>query len=150
MGTYIDADKLKTALTTRTYEQLFVLDPTAETADIDTDAVDQVIRRAEAQVNSYLLGFYTYPLDPATDALIEDACLMYACAYAFMRNPEYVRTYGEVGKVQTYIEAKEMMLRIQAAKQRLPDVAQVSKPKNLGGIVSPTGPILIGNCPGDF
>lgn len=148
MGTYIDAAKLRTALTPRTYTELFILDPEAET--IDTDAVAQVIRRAEAQVNSYLLGFYTYPLDPATDALIEDACLMFAQALAMMRNPEYVRTYGEVGKVQMYIEAKEMMLRIQAAKQRLPEVSQVAKPKNLGGIVSPTGTIMIGNDPGDF
>ncbi len=150
MGTYIDADKLKLALTTRTYEQLFVLDPTAEPAEIDTDAVAQVIRRAEGQVNSYLLGVYTYPLDPATDALIEDACLMFAVPMAMMRNPEYVRTYGEVGKVQMYIEAKEMMLRIQAAKQRLPDVAQVSLPLNVGGVVSPTGTILVGNGPSDF
>ena len=148
MGTYIDATKLETALTARTYQELFALGPTTNV--IDTDAVAQVIRRAEGQVNSYLLGVYTYPLDPATDSLLEDACLLFATSYAFMRNPEYVRTYGEVGKVQQYQEAKELMLRIQAAKQRLPEVSQVSKPKNIGGVVAPTGTIMIGNCSGDF
>ena len=37
------------------------------------------------------LGFYTYPLDPATDGFIEHAALLFAVAMAFMRRPEYVR-----------------------------------------------------------
>ena len=147
MGTYIDAGELETALTPSKYIELFA---PPETNVVDAAAVAQVIRRAEALVNSYLLGFYTYPLDPATDALIEHAALLFATALAFMRHQEYVRTYGEVGKVSQYQEAHAMMMRIQAAKQRLPDVAQASPPKNLGGVVSAPGPVLIGNCPGDF
>jgi len=148
VGTYIDAGGLETALTPTTYVEIFADNPTTST--INTDAVDQVIRRAEALVNSYLLGFYTYPLDPATDGLIEHAALLFAVAMAFMRRPEYVRTYGEIAKVSQYQEAQAMMMRIQAAKQRLPDVAQVSPPKNLGGVVSATGTILVGNGPSDF
>lgn len=147
MGTYIDAGELETALGPQTYVELFA---PPETNTVSTAAVDQVIRRAEALVNSYLLGFYTYPLDPATDALIEHAALLFAIALSYMRHPEYVRTYGEVGKVTQYQEAHAMMMRIQAAKQRLPDVAQVSPPKNLGGVVQPTGTILVGNCRSDF
>jgi phage gp36-like protein len=147
VGTYIDAGELETALKPQTYVELFA---PPETNVVDATAVAQVIRRAEALVNSYLLGFYTYPLDPATDALIEHAALLFAIALSYMRHPEYVRTYGEVGKVTQYQEAHAMMMRIQAAKQRLPDVSPVSPPKNLGGVVAPTGTVLIGNCPGDF
>lgn len=146
MGIYIDAAALQTALTPRTYIEIFAPDPQTDT--IDATAVAQVIDRAEGLVDSYLLGFYTYPLDPATDRLIRHAALLFATALSFMRHPEYVRTYGEVAKVSQYQEADALMRRVQAAKQRLPD--QVTKPKNLGGVVSNPGPILIGNDPGDF
>jgi phage gp36-like protein len=147
VGTYIDAGELQTALGPDKYIELFA---PPETNVVNATAIAQVIRRAEALVDSYLLGFYTYPLDPATDGLIEHAALLFAVALSYMRHPEYVRTYGEVGKVSQYQEAHAMMMRIQAAKQRLPDVAQVSPPKNLGGVVSATGTVLIGNCSGDF
>jgi hypothetical protein len=148
MGTYINAADLETALTPTTYVELFADDPTTNT--INTAAVDQVILRAEALLNSYLLGFYTFPLDPATDGLIIHATLMYAQAFAYMRRPEYVRSYGEVGKVSQYQEAEKTMVNIQRALQRLPQVSQVSPPKNIGGVVSNTGTIMIGNHPGDF
>lgn len=141
MGTYIDAGDLETALTPTTYVEIFADDPTTST--INSAAVAQVIDRAEGLTDSYLLGFYSYPLDPATDRLIRHATLLFAVAISFMRRPEYVRTYGEVGKVSQYQEAHQMMMRIQAAKQRLPDVAQVSPPKNLGGVVSTYSPPLI-------
>jgi len=147
VGTYIDAGALETALSPQTYIELFA---PPETNIVDAAAVAQVIRRAEALVNSYILGFYTYPLDPAADALIEHATLLFAVALSYMRRPEYVRTYGEIGKVTQYQEAHLMMMRVQAAKQRLPEVSQVSPPKNIGGVVSATGTILIGNHPSDF
>lgn len=148
MGTYIDAGELETALTPQTYIELFADDPTTNT--INTSAVAQVIDEAEGLVDSYILGFYTFPLDPATDRLIKHAALLFAKALSYMRRPEYVRTYGEVAKVSQYQTAHSMMMRVQAAKQRLPDVAQVTPPKNLGGIVQPTGTILVGNGPSDF
>lgn len=148
MGTYIDAGALETALSQTTYEELFIDDPTTST--VNTSAVNDIIDRAEGLVDSYLLGFYTYPLDPPTDRLIRHAALLFAVALSFMRRPEYVRTYGEVGKVSQYQEAHAMMMRIQAAKQRLPDVAVNNPPKNLGGVVAPVGPILVGNYPSDF
>jgi phage gp36-like protein len=147
VGTYIDAGELETALGRDKYIELFA---PPETDVPDAVAVAQVIDRAEGLTDSYLLGFYTYPLDPATDRLIRHATLLFAVALSYMRHPEYVRTYGEVGKVTQYQEADKVMMRIQAAKQRLPDVAQVSPPKNLGGVVAPTGTVLIGNCSGDF
>jgi len=147
VGTYIDAGALQTALSPQTYIELFA---PPETNTVDAAAVSQVIDRAEGLTDSYLLGFYTYPLDPATDRLIRHATLLFATAMAYMRRPEYVRTYGEIGKVTQYQEAHAMMMRIQAAKQRLPEVSQVSPPKNIGGVVSATGTILIGNHPSDF
>lgn len=148
MGTYIDATALETALTPATYLELFCDTPNSST--VNTTAVNQVIDRAEGLVDSYLLGFYSYPLDPATDRLIVSAALMFAQALAFMRHPEYVRTYGEVGRVELYKEAHAMMLRIQAAKQRLPDVGQVQTPKNVGAIYTTPGPVLIVGGSGDF
>lgn len=147
MGTYIDAGALETALSPQTYIELFA---PPETNTVDAAAVAQVIDRAEGLTDSYLLGFYTYPLDPATDRLIRHATLLFATAMAYMRRPEYVRTYGEIGKVTQYQEAHAMMMRIQAAKQRLPEVSQVSPPKNIGGVVSATGTILVGNGYSDF
>jgi hypothetical protein len=148
VGTYIDAGELEIALTPRTYVELFADDPVS--GAVNLAAVAQIIYRAEGLVDSYLLGFYKYPLDPDTDRLIRHAALLFAVALSLGRNPEYVRQFGELGKVSQYAEAHAMMLRIQAAKQRLPDVSPVSPPKNLGGVVAPTGPILIGNCSGDF
>lgn len=148
MGTYIDAAALETALTPATYLELFC--DTANSNTVNSTAVNQVIDRAEGLVDSYLLSFYSYPLDPATDRLIVSAALMFAQALAFMRHPEYVRTYGEVGKVEIYKEAHAMMLRIQAAKQRLPDVAQAQKPKNVGGFVANQGPLILVGGSGDF
>lgn len=148
MGTYINAADLETALTPTTYVELFADDPATNT--INTSAVNQVIMEAEALVNSYLLGFYTFPLDQATDGLILHATLMYARALSYMRRPEYVRTYGEVNKVSQYEVAEKTMVNIQRALQRLPQVSQVSPPKNIGGVVSNTGTIMIGNNPGDF
>ena len=138
---YIDAGALQTALSPRTYIEIFADDPVSGTVNLT--AVAQIIDRAEGLVDSYLLGFYSYPLDPATDRLIRHAALMFAVAMSFMRHPEYARTYGEVGKISQYIEAHNMLMRVQAAKQRLPDVAQVSPPKNLGGIVSTSTKILV-------
>lgn len=147
MGTYIDAGDLETALSPQTYIELFAV---RGANTVDTAAVALVIDRAEGLTDSYLLGFYTYPLDPATDRLIRHATLLFATAMAYMRRPEYVRTYGEIGKVTQYQEAHAMMMRIQAAKQRLPEVSQVSPPKNIGGVVSATGTILVGNGYSDF
>lgn len=147
MGTYIDAGDLETALSPQTYIELFA---PPETNTVDTAAVALVIDRAEGLVDSYLLGVYVYPLDPATDRLIRHAALLFATALSYMRRPEYVRTYGEIGKVTQYQEANMMMQRIQAAKERLPDVSQVSPPLNVGGVVSATGTILVGNGYSDF
>lgn len=148
MGTYIDAGALETALTPQTYTEIFADDPT--TGTINTAAVAQVIDRSEGLTDSYILGIYKYPLDPATDRLIRHASLMFAVALSYMRRPEYVRQFGEIGKVSQYQEAHQTMMRVQAAKQRLPDVAQVSPPKNLGGVVSTSTTVLIGNEPSDF
>lgn len=116
----------------------------------DTAVLTYAIDAAEGEVDSYLLGFYTYPLDPATDRLIRLSALDFAVAFLSERHPEYVRNRdSKMGEVR-YKRAVERMLRIQAARQRLPDVAQASKPKNVGGIVYNCGPKFMIGCAGGF
>lgn len=124
------------------------------TADDDNDGTPDAtvltyaIDGAEGEVDSYLLGFYTYPLDPVTDRLIRLSALDFAVAFLFERHPEYVRNrdskYGEI----RYKRAMDRMLRIQQARQRLPDVSEVSKPKNIGGIIYNCGPKFMLGCAG--
>jgi hypothetical protein len=149
VGTFvtITAADLRTALTPRTYIELYCTDPINET--IDADAVAQDIEIAEGQVDSHLLGFYA-PLPEIVDRVARAAGLMYAKALAYMRNPEYVRTYGEVAKVKLWQDAQAMMERVQAVKQRLPDASPSKGPANNGGIVPCIGPNLMLTSTGDF
>ena len=83
MGTYIDAGELETALTPTTYVEIFADNPTTST--INTDAVDQVIRRAEALVNSYLWGFTRTLSTRRLTGLSNMRRFLFAVAMAFMR-----------------------------------------------------------------
>lgn len=141
MGNYISQLDLENALSAQTIAQLYADD---NTGAINTAAIDAVIDRAESMVDSYLIGFYAYPLQAPFDRLVKNAALLFAEAYSFQRHPEYVRTYGEnprtAGKIR---EANELMRQIQSAVQKLPDQpAPETAPRNVGGIVVDTGPRL--------
>jgi phage gp36-like protein len=106
----------------------------------DPAVLAYAIESAEAEVESYLLGFYTFPLTDPTDRLVRLSALDFAVAFLFERHPEYVRNRdSKMGEIR-YARAKERMYRIQQARQRLPDESQVAKPKNLGGIITSPDP----------
>jgi hypothetical protein len=119
------------------------------TADDDNDGaadpavIAYVIDSAEGLVDSYLIGFYTFPLTEPTDRLVRLCALDFAVALLHMRHPEYVRTRDGDGGMGRYNLAKECMLRIQSAVQRLPDTAPTDPPKNVGGIITNSGPRFI-------
>ena len=145
MGTYITTADLLAAISEN------VVNATADDNNdgtADTAVLTLMIDSAEGEVDSYLLGFYTYPLDPATDRLIRLSALDFAVAFLSERHPEYVRNRdSKMGEIR-YKRATERMLRIQQARQRLPDVSQVAKPMNIGGIVYDCGPRFMLGCAG--
>lgn len=111
----------------------------------DDDIVEDLISRAEAEVNSYLIGEYsTAPPPPATDPLLRSCAQDFFAVFAYERHPEYVRQHGLEGKVASRWErATTRMLRIQNARQRAPTVTEV--PKNVGAVVVDGAPRVMGD-----
>lgn len=141
MGTYISQTDLENALSPETMLALF--DDT-NTRVVSTTAVAAVIARAEAMVRSFLIGFYGMPLAQSVDELVKHAALEYAVAYSYERNPDYMREFKlELAAKDRADRADKLMLRIQAAIQKLPDQPNpTTAPKNVGGVVLDTGPRL--------
>lgn len=139
MGKYIDQDRLARALTPTTFGELF---NDQATGDVDTMAVDDVIDRAEGEVDSQLIGFRSYPLIEPVDRLLKQAALTYAIAFSYERHPEYVRQFGENPRANgMYERAEAMMAKIQAGIKALPDqTAPATAAANSGGIVYDSGP----------
>lgn len=160
MGTYIVQADLEKALSPRTVLAIFQDDPAIGTAD--NDAVEAVIDRAEAQVDSALLGFVPMPLANPLDRLVKAVALEFAIAYSFERHPEYVRAFGESQRQNKIDRAELMLARIQQALRRLPDnntaatVGAGGTTYNVGGIVTASGPRTMVDSPdgtqnsGDF
>lgn len=163
MGTYITIDDIVNAVSADTV--LAIYDDT-NSGDIDSadlvNRVDRVIKRAEAEVNSYLMRAYpklTFPVvqNPLSDMLIQ-AALMFAIPYSFMRHPEYVRTYGDDarGGAQAVQNARDFMERLCTGQQYLFDVPVERKPSTVGGVTFSDGPRLMASNPdgtsngGDF
>lgn len=127
-------------------------DPLNATADDDNDGTPdptvlaQIIESAEAEVDSYLIGFYTFPLTAPTDGLVRLSALDFAVAFLFERHPEYVRNRDNKQGEARYTRAKERMYRIQQARQRLPEESQIQTPKNVGGLYTNTGPTFMLGC----
>ena len=139
MGKYIDADRLARALTPATYGEFFNDDGEG---NVDTDAVVDVIDRAEGEVDSQLIGFRTYPIDIPTDRLLRQAALCYAISFSFERHPEYVRQFGENPRADgMYQRGEKLMARVQAGIKALPDqTSPATAAQNSGGIVYDSGP----------
>lgn len=140
MGTYISDADLAAAVG---------LTVVTATADDDNDGTADpavlalVIASAEAEVDSFLIGFYTFPLTEPTDRLVRQCALDFAVAFLHLRHPEYVRARDGDAGMGRYELAKARMLRIQSAVQQLPDTAPTDPPKNIGGIVTYGGPRFI-------
>lgn len=145
MGTYIDTADLIASLSEN------VLNATADDLNVgtaDASVVALAIDNAEGVVDSFLLGYYTFPLAAPTDRIVRFAALDFAVAFLCERHPEYVRNRdSKMGEVR-YKRGIETMLRVQQARQRLPDESQIAKPKNIGGIVRNCGPNFMLGTPG--
>lgn len=141
MGKYINQIDLENALSSATIIQLFDDD---DDGVADADAVASVIDRAEAEVESWMIGDYSFPLNVPTDRLLKHSALDYAVAFSFERHPEYVRTFGENPRGhERYKRAMERMQRIQSAQQKLPDETVTQTPRNVGGIATDPGPRIM-------
>ena len=143
MGKYISQKDLENALTSQTVGNLFADE--VNTGQVNVGAIEDVIDRAEGEVDSFLIG---YEKDVASlngsDRLLKGCALDFAKCFSFERDPEYVRTYGEDPRgYMLYKRAVQRMERIQEAVQRLPDQPNQSKPANVGGIVVTTGPNIV-------
>jgi len=120
------------------------------TADDDNDGTPDpavlalVIEEAEAEVDSYLYGFFTLPLMEPTDPLVRLASLDFAVAFLMERHPEYVRDRDAQYGKDRYARAQDRILRVQQARQRLPREETKQTPKNVGGIVIDGGTKFFG------
>ncbi len=139
MGTYIDQTDLEAVLSPQTVAELY---NDANTQTLDDVALAINIDRAEAEVDSRLIGFYAFPLGNPLDRLIKSAALTYLMAFSYDRHPEYVRQFGEDSRDGgMYKRAERMMDQIQAGIKRLADQASpTTAAANSGGIVYDTGP----------
>lgn len=147
MGTYITDADLLAAISEN------VVNATADddnNGTPDAAVLALVIASAEGIVDSFLLGFYTFPLTEPTDRIVRFAALDFALAFLAERHPEYVRNRdSKMGEVR-YKRGVETMLRLQQARQRLPDESLVAPPKNIGGIVYNCGPtFMVGSAAGN-
>lgn len=145
MGKYISQADAESALSAQTVAQLYVDDATSGV--VNTQAIADNIDRAEGEVDSFLLGVSVSDLANITgaDRLLRGCALDFFVAFSFERHPEYVHTFGDNPRASPqYTRAKERMLRIQAATQRLPDQTGAAKtPRNVGGIATADGPRMM-------
>lgn len=130
------------------------------TGVVHAPAMVGVLRRARGWVDSYLATQYQPPFPvpqiPVPE-MIKNASLEFSISFSFERHPEYVHTYGEAYRATSRFDrACEMMTRIMSNIQEIPDWLQQSKARNVGGIITSTGPRTIIDSPdgryngGDF
>jgi hypothetical protein len=143
-GRYISAADLINRLTPTTYISIYDDARNNDVSSVNDAAVQLDIDSAEGEVDSYLITEQPLPL-PALiggkiDRLVKVAALDYAEALAWLRHPEYVRTFGENKRsVGIWERAEKRMRRIKDAVQELPDnVRENGKPGNVGGIILDT------------
>jgi len=126
------------------------------------EVIDEIIERAEVEVNSYLMRAYPNLQFPVTQSplsvMLKQAALNFAIPFCYMRHPEYVRTYGDDvrGGVAALDNARAFMERVCTGQQYLVDVPAQSKPSVVGGVFFANGPRTILDGPngeyngGDF
>ena len=137
MSKYITKTDLENALSPATVFELF---GDANNGTLNETAIEAVIEDAEAEVESFLIGFVKLPLSATYDALIKRACKDFAMSFSFERHPEYVKCFGEEKRAERWKRAVDRMVRIRTAAQRLPDnEAEAGPPANVGGKVGAIG-----------
>ncbi len=148
MGQYIEQVNLERALSPKTV--LAIFDDAPAKGRVNQEALAEVIERAEAEVDSWLVGIYTQPIAAPFDRLLKHAALDYAVAFSFERHPEYVRTFGEDQRAQRWKRANDRMMRIRDGLQRLPDQPRAATaPKNSGALIyDKSARVMIDNADG--
>lgn len=163
MGTYITIDNISKAISPTTVLALCDDDNTGNIADQSViDVVEELIGRAEAEVNSYLIRAYPKLIFPVVQSplsvMLKQAALMFVIPFTYMRHPEYVKQFGDDarGGVAALDNAREFMDRLCTGRQYLYDVPAEPKPSVIGGIFISNGPRTIIDGPngeinsGDF
>lgn len=134
MGTYIEQINLERALSPATVLAIFDDDP--PTGRVNQEAIAEIIERAEAEVDSWLVGIYDLPIPAPYDRLLKVAAIDFAVAFSFERHPEYVKTFGEEKRAERWKRGSDRMMRIRDGLQRLPDQPSPdTAPKNSGAVV---------------
>lgn len=154
---YASRDDLEAAISAETVAALF---NSVATNSVNTAALQKVLVRASARVDSWLATVFLGPFPIAqvpVPAIIVDAALEYVIAFSFMRHPEYVQTYGEEYRAETRLaSADTMMQRITSGIERIPDWTLQQKGQNVGGFLVDGGHRIISTDPdgtensGDF
>jgi uncharacterized protein DUF1320 len=163
VGDYITLDNIVKAISPTT---VLALCDDDNIGDINApeilEVVEEVIARAEAEVNSYLMRAYpllTFPVvQSPLSVMLKQAALQFAIPFLYMRHPEYVRTYGDEprGGVNALDNARAFMERVCTGQQYLFDVPSEPKPATVGGVWFAYGPRTIIDGPngqingGDF
>lgn len=163
MGAYITLDTIVKAISPTTVLALCDDDNIGDINAPEIAAVvEELIGRAEAEVNSYLLRAYpnlSFPVvQSPLSVMLKQAALGFAIPFCYMRHPEYVRTYGDdvKGGTGALDNARAMMERICTGQQYLVDVPAQQKPSTVGGVYFSGGPRTIIDGPdgayngGDF
>lgn len=134
MGKYIDQVALENALTAQTVATIFT-----ESGVFNQMALNDVIDRAEGEVDSFLITVNDLSKIQRYDRELRVCALDFAKVFTFERSPEYERTFGEYPRGrELYKRAKDRMERVQSAVQMLPDQTG-PKPSNVGSIIRDDG-----------
>ncbi len=163
MGAYITLENIVKAISPTTVLALLDDDNIGDLNAPEILAIaDEIIERAEVEVNSYLVRAYPRLVFPVTQsplsAMLKQAALQFAIPFCYMRHPEYVRTYGDDvrGGTGALDNARALMERLCTGQQYLVDVPASPKPSVVGGVYFSGGPRTIidgpnGQCNGgDF
>lgn len=131
---YTNAEELRLTIGQPAYVAIFDDD---NTGIPDPLAVALIIERACARVDGYLSKVFAGPLplpDPAP-LLAREAALNFAVGMSYLRSPEYVRRYGDKGKVDEFERAEKLCKDLAENLQRIGDPPDVEDPANVGAEV---------------
>jgi hypothetical protein len=104
----------------------------------DQAVVNALIRRASGRVDNYIATKYVGPFpitQSPTPESLREAALEFGIGMAFMRHPEYVRTYGERERGGMWTQAEKLCQAIVLNLQRVVGYTAEPEPANVGGEV---------------
>lgn len=104
----------------------------------DDERIDEQIQRAEAEVQSYIIGHYDGG-DTLIDELLKSAAIDFLIAYSYRRHSEYARTYGKEAS-EAWAAGEKRMERVKAGIQRPPQADAEKRSATVGGVILERGP----------